>query len=81
MMHGYGWVGNGACPFGFGSNYGIWHLVIILVAALGIIAFLTFWKKRRSSNIDAIESLKVLYAKGEISDEDYLKRKSVIERK
>lgn len=80
-MHRYGWVGNKICPLGFGGGYfGIWHFMILIGAILVVIALATR-KKKNSSNLDAIESLKMLYVKGDISEEEYLKRKSVIERK
>jgi uncharacterized membrane protein len=38
-------------------------------------------KTKKSSGIDAVETLKILYVKGEISEEEYLNRKNVLERK
>lgn len=81
MMHGYNWFGRGFCPIGFGGYFGIWHFVVLIGVILLVVGLVRMIAKRRPSGEDAIETLKQLYVNGEISDEEYLKRKSVIERK
>lgn len=84
MMYGRGWFGNYSCPFLGGNLFGAWHLLILLGVIL-IIAALIVWVRRNNRNSgnesQAIGTLKELYVKGEITEEEYLKRKNVIERK
>lgn len=51
--------------------------IIIIIVALILLAR----RKNNSNENRALNSLKELYVKGEITDEDYLKRKNVIEGK
>lgn len=78
MMHGNGWYGNGEYGiFGFSG----WHYLIMLGVIIIIVAIVMF--ARRKNNPDenqALSTLKELYVKGEITEEEYLKRKNVIER-
>ena len=78
---GYGWYGNGMCGNWFGlGGYGIWS-VLIAIGLIALIAAVSIRLTSKINNGDAIEALKLLYVKGEISEEEYLKRKNVIERK
>lgn len=81
MMHGFNGFGHCVWPMGFTSYFGIWHyLILIGVGILFILAIGRIVKGNRKSE-DAMNTLKQLYVSGHISDEEYLKRKSVIERK
>ncbi len=85
MLNGYGWHGNGDCEF-FGNgfswwHYG-WHYMIILGVIIIIVALVLFAKRKNKNNENqALSTLKELYVKGEITEEEYLKRKNVIERR
>ncbi len=72
MMRGF--IGYGSC-FG-GGGFGMIFWTILL--AVGIIAF---YKWQRGSNTSAIDVLKNQFARGEITEEDYLKRKEVLKQK
>lgn len=77
MMYGNGWFSNGFC----GANFGFWYFLIFTGLLIVAIAIMLNRKKNKSSGIDAVETLKMLYVKGEISEEEYLNRKNVLERK
>ncbi|HHX62205.1 MAG TPA: SHOCT domain-containing protein [Epulopiscium sp.] len=81
MMRGNGWNGNYGCsPMG-NNVFGGWHYLIMLGVVIIIIALLSFARRKNNSNDNqAIIRLKELYVKGEITEEEYLKRKNVIER-
>ena len=67
------------CSYFFGGGFGIWRA--LLFAGVIIIIALLWRGRKKSYKVGAIESLKVLYVKGEITEEEYLNRKNVIERK
>jgi putative membrane protein len=82
MMHGNGWSGFNGCGLGLGSGYfSIWHYLIMIGIVLIILALVTIRKSKSSSTSDAVEKLKILFVSGEITEEEYMKRKNVIERK
>lgn len=82
MMHGNGWTGYNECDFGFSKGYlSIWHYLIMIGVVLIIIAIVAFRKSKSSNSSEAVEKLKMLYVNGDITEEEYLKRKNVIERK
>jgi putative membrane protein len=82
MMHGYGWYGNGFCDSVFGRGYfGISQYLILIGIIIIVVALVMNRKSKKVKDSTAEESLKMLYVKGEISEEEYLKRKNVIERK
>lgn len=78
MMQGFNWFNRGACAFGLGGYFGVWHFLIIatIIIFIGILLL----KKKRKSAHNAIDLLKKMYVSGEISEEEYLKRKSVVEK-
>ncbi|NMA84885.1 MAG: SHOCT domain-containing protein [Epulopiscium sp.] len=83
-MHRYfnnGYHGNGFCPsFGVFHNGGsiIVGLGIVITIALVFYLFAYNNKKKRISS-EALESLKLQYVKGQLSEEEYLRRKSLID--
>lgn len=81
MMHGNGWLGNSDYSF-MGSNvWSGWHYLIMFGVLIIIVAILLLVRRTNSSHgSQALNTLKELYVKGEITEEDYLKRKNVIER-
>ncbi len=85
MMFGRGYNVYSSC-FGDGSRSGFWFGgwgmmiigVIILVAVTAIIITLVRNSRNRPRN-EAVESLKLRLAKGEINEEEYLRRKSILD--
>ena len=82
-MHGYGWFGSGSCPFG--ARYGYlspWHF-LVMIGMVIIVAALLIWlgKRNKINSNNALDSLKLLYINGDITEEEYLKRKNIIEIK
>ncbi len=81
---GYGGFGNGFGR-GFGGSSGSFFLItmgiriIILIAIIFIIVKL--FKKYTNSSNSALKILDEKFAKGEISEEEYLKRKNIISKK
>lgn len=79
MMYGWGW--------GYGIGGFIWNIVWmaieigLIVAAIYLIVLLFRGTKNRNKEKDAIEILKERYARGEISEEEYLERKKRLEEK
>ncbi len=81
MMHGNGWIGNNNYSFMGGNMFSIWHYLIMFGVIIIIVALILFSRRKNSNNgHQALNTLKELYVKGEITEEEYLKRKNVIER-
>ena len=83
MMYGYGFHrGLGAClGWGNGLMYGGWGMIIMLgLAVLAVAAFILLVKRVRRSQPDnaALDMLRMMLAKGEISEEEYIKRKTIL---
>jgi len=83
MMHSRGifynthWMG-----YGFWLNGWNWLIglgVLLLIVALTY--FIVKRNKRPNAYSNALETLKINYAKGEITEDEYNKRKNVIENK
>jgi len=66
-MYPWGWLAIGA---------------VLLIAAVTLIVVLSSKKKRQTQtpSSDALDTLKLRYSKGELSEEDYLKMKEIIGR-
>lgn len=80
MGYGRGFSFPGNC-FGYGSNLWVHYAIGGILLIIGIVLVVMFLMKRNNvSRIssEAIELLNMKYAKGEITEEEYLKRKSVI---
>jgi putative membrane protein len=80
-MNGNGWYGNYDCSF-LGSNvFSGWHYLIMFGVVIIIVALILLVRRKtnRSGN-QALNTLKELYVKGKITEEEYLKRKNVMER-
>jgi len=81
MMFGNGFNGIGNC-FGYGLMRGGGGMIIMLAVAALIIAGIIFFtrkKVRRQTDNAALDALKMRLARGEITDEEYLRRKKIIE--
>lgn len=82
MMFGRGYNGLNGCFGGFGfMNDGIGMLIfLILIVAIVVTVILLLNKyRKRQSNVTAMDELKLMFVKGEILEEEYLKRKRLIE--
>ncbi|PHS35177.1 MAG: hypothetical protein COA82_05650 [Alkaliphilus sp.] len=83
MMFGRGFSGNYNC-FGYGHFGNGWIFLIPLAILFTFIAvtYLLYSRARRKSEHNyIIESLKSKYVHGEITEEEYLKRKNVLSKK
>lgn len=84
MMNGIGYGGIGNC-FGFGNGglmNGGWGMIIMLgITALIITGAVMLAKKkgRRNSDDSVLEALKLRLARGEITEEEYIRRKTILE--
>jgi putative membrane protein len=80
MMHGNGWYGHSDYSFWGGHVFNGWYSLIMVGVLIIIVALILMFRKKNKSGNQALDTLKVLYVKGEITEEEYLKRKNVIER-
>jgi len=72
---------NGCLGYGFLNNG--WHMYILIGAFLTIALLIYFFvhnNKKRLSNHSTLEMLKMKYVQGDITEEEYLKRKQVLDR-
>ncbi|MGM0396812.1 MAG: SHOCT domain-containing protein [Bacillota bacterium] len=73
--------------FGPGSGYGFfggWDLLIGIGIVLGVLALILWLRSRRdaTNNDDShLEILKDKFIRGEITEEEYLSKKNILERK
>jgi len=81
-MYGRGYNGINSCfgSYGFmhnGFGMGIMFLIVLVIAVVIILLL----KKNKKNSIDngAIEELKLRFVKGEITEEEYLKMKKLVE--
>lgn len=77
-----GFSGNNGC-FGYGFMNNGWNMLIVVGVFLAIallIYFLVHNRKKVISNQSTVEILKMKYVQGEITEEEYLKRKNVLDR-
>lgn len=80
MMFGRGY--GGAC-FGYNGFGGLWHLMIFAGITLLIIAIVLYANNRKKtvqSHDSVLEILKMKFVQGEITEEEYLKRKNTLEK-
>ncbi len=84
---GYGsCFGDGVNNMGFGRNmmgFGIINLLVYAII-IGLIIYAIIYVFKRSGlskGNEALEKLKMMYIDGEISEEEFEKRKKIIERK
>lgn len=84
MMFGRGYNMLGNC-FGWGSGYfyGGWGMMIaagFIVLALAAIAisYLARKKDHNKTNDLALETLNIRFVKGEITEDEYIKRKNIL---
>jgi putative membrane protein len=75
-----GLYGNGACP-GFGNFHYGWSIIIGigLLVTIALLFYIFVHNKKKKASSEAIEILKMQFIKGEISEEEYLRRKSLLD--
>ncbi len=80
MMHGNYMYDEFACSQYAGNMFGGWHILIMVGIIIVVIALVLFARKKYKGNdTQALNTLKMLYVNGDITEEEYLKRKSVIQ--
>ena len=84
MMYRYynqGFNNNGLCPgFGYFHN-GLSVIVGIgLLITIALLLYLFVHNKKKRASSEAIEILKLQFVKGEISEEEYSRRKGLLDR-
>jgi putative membrane protein len=81
---GNGGYGNFNCLNNFGYGYfGGWGILImigVLILTALLIFFIVHNKNKKLQNQSAMETLKMKYVQGEITEEEFLRRKSLLER-
>ena len=83
-MYGYfnqGFNSNGLCSgFGYFSNG--WSIIagIGLILTITLLFYLFVHNNKKRASSEAFEILKLKYVKGEISEEEYFRRKSLLDR-
>lgn len=84
-MHGFNWFGSmrsGYCGLGYGDSfYGIWPMLILIGVVILVIVLILSRKKRDQHKDNSMDMIKMMYAKGEITEEEYLRKKSILEGK
>ncbi len=84
MMHRYfnqGFNSNGSCP-GFGYFNSGWGFIIgigLTITIIALIFYIFVYNKKNKAASEAFEILKLQYVKGEISEEEYFRRKSLLD--
>jgi len=81
MMHG-NWFGNGmGSSWGGYGSFSIWHGLMILGVVVVLVGISMMRKSQKTHNNNPLELLKIQFANGNITEEEYLNKKNVLERK
>jgi putative membrane protein len=74
-----GFNNNGFCP-GFGYLNNGWGIIagIGLIITIALLFYLLVYNKKKRTSSEALEILKLQFVKGEISEEEYFRRKSLL---
>ncbi|MBV1758688.1 MAG: SHOCT domain-containing protein [Dethiosulfatibacter sp.] len=74
--------GYGSCHFGGWNGFSGWYYLIMIGIAIIVVAIILMAiRKNNGDEYKSFNTLKELFVKGEITEEEYLKRKSIIEKK
>jgi len=74
MRYGYG--------YGMMNGFGIWGGIIMGFCLLILILVVLYYhKQNNNTNTDALELLKMKFVKGEITEEEYLNKRSILLKK
>ena len=80
-MYGRGMFNNGGC-FGYGFMSSGWNWLIgigILLIIVAVTYLIVKKSKSAASNNNALETLRVKFVQGEITEEEYKQRKNILE--
>lgn len=81
MMFGRGYYGTNGCFGLFGSSpWYMWgSMIILIVLAIVIVAMIVKSKGNvKNSSSEALELLKIKLVRGEITEEEYLRKKEIL---
>ncbi len=71
-------------PFMRGNGFGLWDLIMIVGIILIVVAIVMYLRNSKSSpkgkDEDALKILNERYARGDISEEEYLKKKEHLKK-
>ncbi|HEY5509077.1 MAG TPA: SHOCT domain-containing protein [Paludibacter sp.] len=68
--------------YGMMNGFGIWGGIIMGFGLLVLILVaIYFYKQNNNTNNDALELLKMKFVKGEITEEEYVNKKSILLKK
>lgn len=73
--HHWGYQAGGIGGMSYGWIFGIIQLLLIIVAVIYVVKLF-----RKSKTDPVLEQLQLKYVKGEISEEEYLRKKEVIQK-
>lgn len=77
-MHRYNWFNEGSCFDFFGRGYMSMWWIGLFVLIVGLFIFL-YMRRNKVQRIDSpLNMLQMMFVKGEISQEEYERRKSVL---
>ncbi len=82
-MYSRGIFHNSGCfGYGFFSSGWNWLIVLGLIVVIGAVTYLLVKKNKRTMvNSSALESLKIKFAQGEVTEEEYTIRKKILSEK
>lgn len=84
MMYGYfnnGYYGSASCFRFFNNGWGI-LITLGVIVTISLLFYLFVHNNKRMTSYDAAsENLKMKYVQGDITEEEFLRRKDIINRK
>jgi len=84
MMNGYysnGYYGNTSCLRFMNNGWGMLIAIGVIITISLLFFFVVHNRKRKTSYDAASENLKMKYVQGDITDEEYLRRHDIINKK
>jgi putative membrane protein len=78
MMFGSGFNLLNSC-FGYGAGFMNYGMILLTAIVIMIIAFFVSKRNKRNSDNYALETLKIRLAKGEITEDEYFRRKNILD--
>ena len=61
--------------------FNFWPFIFLALVIVLAVVFIFIIKSKKATSNDVLEDLKALYIRGEITEDEYLKRKQVLKRK
>ncbi len=78
---GHGFSNGFGCPFFGMQGYGFWGMGLFLLAVAVLVIVLVKRNRNQSGHKIAADALDMRFAKGEISEDEYLQKKRVLQGK